>query len=95
MAYMSKCKANLPIYGIKNKDLKEFQTTERDVKKGISRIPMQIARLVDEDIMQETNPTGDMSSASLMVEPLEMDDSYAKVITHIHESYNRHRGDSI
>ena len=90
---MSRCKANLPIYGIKNKDLKEFQTTERDVKKGISRIPMQIARLVEEDIMTETTTTAD--SIQLMVEPLELDDSYAKVIDHIHESYNRVRGDSI
>ena len=40
MAYTSKSKTNLPIYGIKNKELREFATTERDIEKGISRIPL-------------------------------------------------------
>jgi hypothetical protein len=40
MSYASKVKTNLPIYGIKNKDLREFTTTEKDVEKGISRIPL-------------------------------------------------------
>lgn len=40
IAYTSKSKANLPIYGIKNKDLREFATTEKDLEKGISRIPL-------------------------------------------------------
>jgi hypothetical protein len=31
MAYTSKSKTNLPIYGIRNKDLREFQTKEKDV----------------------------------------------------------------
>jgi hypothetical protein len=55
MAFTSKCKANLPIYGIKHKDLKEFQTTQRDVKKGISRVPMKIARIYEEDILDQHN----------------------------------------
>jgi hypothetical protein len=50
-AYSSKCKTNLPIYGIRNKDLKEYQTREKDVIKGISRMPMKIARLYEEDIL--------------------------------------------
>lgn len=40
MAYTSRCKQNLPIYGIKNKDLREFTTTEKDRDKGISRMPL-------------------------------------------------------
>lgn len=40
MAYTSKTKANLPIYGIRNKELREFVTTEKDIEKGISRIPL-------------------------------------------------------
>jgi len=40
MAYASLTKKNLPIYGIKNKDLREFTTTEKDLDKGISRIPL-------------------------------------------------------
>jgi hypothetical protein len=51
MAYTSKCKTNLPVYGIRNKDLREYTTTEKDVAKGISRMPMKIARLYEEDIL--------------------------------------------
>ena len=40
VGYASKKKSNLPIYGIKNKELREFTTTEKDIEKGISRIPL-------------------------------------------------------
>ena len=53
LAYTSRCKQNLPIYGIKNKDLREFTTTEKDRDKGISRIPLALARLREEDILEE------------------------------------------
>ena len=43
MAYTSLTKKNLPIYGIRHKTLREFQTTEKDLDKGISRIPLNIA----------------------------------------------------
>jgi serum/glucocorticoid-regulated kinase 2 len=39
MAYISLMKANLPIYGIDDKDLKKVTTTEKDKIKGKSRIP--------------------------------------------------------
>lgn len=51
MAYTSKNKANLPVYGIKNKELREFATTEKDLEKGISRIPLQLARIYEEDLV--------------------------------------------
>lgn len=53
MAFTSKSKTNLPIYGIKNKELREFATTEKDLEKGISRIPLQLARIYEEDIIEE------------------------------------------
>lgn len=53
MAYTSKNKSNLPIYGIKNKELREFATTEKDLEKGISRIPLQLARIYEEDLVEE------------------------------------------
>ncbi len=40
IAYTAKKKRNLPIYGIKSKDLREFTTTEKDLERGISRIPL-------------------------------------------------------
>jgi len=39
VGFATKKKTNLPIYGIKNKDLRDFTTTEKDLEKGVSRIP--------------------------------------------------------
>jgi hypothetical protein len=40
VGFVTKQKKNLPIYGIKSKDLREVTTTEKDLEKGISRIPL-------------------------------------------------------
>jgi len=48
--YLSLVKENLPIYGIpKTKQLADFCTSQKDVSRGISRIPMEMARQYDED----------------------------------------------
>lgn len=42
---------NVPIYGIsKSKNLSDFVTTDGDVKKGKTRIPLKLARIYDEDL---------------------------------------------
>ena len=54
MAYISHMNENLPIYGIaKAKNLSDFCTTEKDLSRGISRIPILLARLYDEDVKIE------------------------------------------
>lgn len=53
VCYVTKKKSNIPIYGIKSKDLRECTTTEKDVEKGISRIPLQLARIYEEDVIEE------------------------------------------
>jgi hypothetical protein len=45
-------KKNCPIYGITGKDLKEFTTTEKDFKKGVSKHPLD-EHLINEDLMSE------------------------------------------
>jgi len=51
---MELTKKNLKIFGIsKVKSLNDFVTTENDVKKGNSRIPLNLARLFDEDLVPE------------------------------------------
>ncbi len=67
MAYTSKTKENLPVYGIRSKDLREFQTTDKDVEKGISRIPLKIARIYEEDILDKMDNDG--HSAQLKESP--------------------------
>ncbi len=53
IAFISKKKRNLPIYGVKCKDLREFTTTEKDLERGISRIPLQLSRLNEEDLLDD------------------------------------------
>lgn len=81
MSFASKTKQNLPIYGIKNKDLREFTTTEKDLEKGISRIPLQLARIFEEDVIENHQDASKSVSAKLS-EPLEILDNYTKVMEH-------------
>ena len=56
VAYMSVEKENLPIFGIaKASKLLDFATTESDVSRGISRMPLVLARIYEEDIKFDTN----------------------------------------
>lgn len=55
MAYLSSEQANLPIFGIsKTRALADFTTTERDIARGISRMPLVLARIYEEDIKFES-----------------------------------------
>ena len=51
MAYLSVMTENLPIFGIsKARALADYTTTEKDVSRGISRMPLVLARIYEEDI---------------------------------------------
>lgn len=51
MAYLSIAHDNLPIFGIaKQKSLQEFTTRDSDVARGMSRMPLILARLYEEDL---------------------------------------------
>ena len=57
MAYLSLCQENLPIFGIsKQRSLGEYSTTEKDVSRGISRMPLVLSRIYEEDIKFESTP---------------------------------------
>ena len=56
MAYLSQMQENLPIFGIsKTRALTDFATTEKDVARGISRMPLILARIYEEDIKFENS----------------------------------------
>jgi hypothetical protein len=57
VGYVAKKKKNVPIFGIKFKELRDYTTNESDVGKGISRIPLQLARQYEEDVMEEIEVT--------------------------------------
>jgi len=49
--YIAVYSKNVPIYGInKSKNLSDFVTTDGDVKKGKTRIPLKLARIYEEDL---------------------------------------------
>ena len=64
MGYVAKKKKNLPIFGIKFKELRDYTTNESDVGKGISRIPLQLARQYEEDVMEEIEVSTSTSGSS-------------------------------
>jgi hypothetical protein len=82
MAYTSSLKQNLPVYGLKNKELREFTTTAQDKDKGISRIPLPLARIYEEDILDDSE-----SDQMMLTESLEILDNYQKVMEHRHEAF--------
>ena len=54
IAYITIKKDNLKIFGIsRSKTLQDFVTTEKDVQKGLNRLPLNLARLIEEDIMSD------------------------------------------
>lgn len=54
LAYITLRKDNLKIFGIpKTKSLVDFVTTERDIQKGKTRMPLALSRLTDEDLMSD------------------------------------------
>jgi len=53
MFYKVRVRLNLPVYGVKQKDLAMYTTLEIDLAKGISRIPLMLARIDQPD---ELNP---------------------------------------
>ena len=56
ISYMSIVKDNLPIFGIaKAKQLADYTTSEKDVARGITRMPLVLARIYEEDIKIDPN----------------------------------------
>ena len=51
MFFANKKRENLAIYGVRQKQLGMYTTSESDVAKGISRIPLPLARLNQEDLV--------------------------------------------
>jgi len=46
----------VPVFHTQAKDLKDFTTTERDMKKQINRFPSNDYRAYDEDLFQLATP---------------------------------------
>lgn len=51
MFYCTKTHSNLPIFGVRQKCLNEYHTSTADHKKGLSKVPLPIARMSDQDLI--------------------------------------------
>jgi len=49
--YMALVKDNIPIYGVRQKNLSEYTTKEKDAERGIHKIPLELSRLTDQDLV--------------------------------------------
>ncbi len=91
VGYVAKKRRNLPIYGIKFKELRDYTTNESDVGKGISRIPLQLARLYEEDVMEELEPsspaTGSGNSTPHSDASTSVMDNLNKMLDHRSQAY--------
>ena len=54
LAYVSCKKKNLPIYGIESRSLRDYTTTEKDMKRGITRVPEESKQIKGEDLLSST-----------------------------------------
>jgi len=50
--YIIKLNKNVPIYHVMSKDLEDYTTTEKDMKKGENRYPPREFRVETEDLMK-------------------------------------------
>lgn len=53
MAYTALTNANLKIYGVSTRSLKDFLSSERDVLRGVTRIPTSDYRMWKENMVEE------------------------------------------
>lgn len=51
-AYIVLKQTNCPLFGVPSKDLKDFTTTEKDMKKSVSRFPPNDFRVLSEDLLK-------------------------------------------
>lgn len=59
-------KENLPIFGILKGNLRDYTTTEKDMKKGQTRFPSPSLRIREEDLIkEELNNTASTLDTSL------------------------------
>ena len=65
--YHCKKHRNVPIFYVTSKDLRDFTTTEKDMKKGVIRFPTPNYRTTEEDLFDENAnlaPTPSMVSTT-------------------------------
>lgn len=55
--YLIEHKKNCPVFCVTSKDLKDFTTTEKDMKKKVNRFPTSEYRSYDEDLVNLDSPS--------------------------------------
>lgn len=66
--------SNLPIFGIDRSNLREFTTTEKDMKRGNNRYPPNQFRIKSEDLVNENHQSLEINKTQEETNPWTMDD---------------------
>lgn len=89
--YVKICQKNLKIYGIKgSKTLIDFVTTDSEAKKGSNRLPLNLARLYEEDILKEDKGAIEEQMAGLNLGGV-LGDDFAKAVKTKHQMEDNRR----
>lgn len=72
--YIVKLGRNMPIYHVTCKDLKDYTTTEKDMKKGENRYPQNEVRVYIEDLMNAGKMTLQSQNSTVSVNDDTLDD---------------------
>lgn len=71
--YYAQHQKNCPVFGVPSKDLKEYTTTEKDMKKGVSRFPLTEFRLAGEDCYGDGVPAMSKQNSVVSDQPQDYD----------------------
>ena len=72
-------KQNVPVFRTQSKDLKDFTTTERDMKKQINRFPSNDYRAYNEDLFQLATPGLQHQQSSTVIDTMDNIDGNQKI----------------
>ena len=73
--YAEKMQDNLPIFGIDKNTLTDFTTTEKDMKRMVSRFPPPNLRIKTEDLINKTASGTSSTATSKLASQSEIEDN--------------------
>ena len=80
--YFEITKKNLPIYGVSSKSLRDYLTSDKDLMRGISRVPSVKFRMWEHDI----KPTDKALRQTDTLNNFEIDPKEFKAMTQMNDS---------
>jgi hypothetical protein len=74
--FADKVNENLPVFGIEKNNLTDFTTTEKDMKRGVSRFPPLQLRLMADDILKKSDSSAVSSKGGIILGEADVDNTF-------------------